>query len=1326
MSAALPNTPGPDARLLHEFFADAARRHGTRTAIDVPPGPDRPARRRATYAELDQAACAIAAALAALVKGECVVAVLLPREMTEHFAAQLGVLESGAAYLCLDPAFPDEHARAILEDARPVALLADARGLRRARAAGWNAGSLLDVHALPAVRGGARHVPAWLTPRSLAYVIYTSGTTGRPKGVMIEHAGIANLVASDLEQFGLGPDDRVAQGSSAAYDSSVEETWLALASGATLVVLDDEAARRGPDLVGWLRDERVTVLCPTPTLLRAMGCDDPAVALPDLRLVYAGGEALPRDVADRWARGRWFENGYGPTECTVTVLRGRVRAGEPVTIGRPVRGNDAHVLDEALQPVPDGGSGELCIGGIGLARGYLNRPELTAARFPAHPALGRLYRTGDLVRRDARGDHHFLGRIDAQVKVRGHRIELGAIEACLARIDGVRAAACCVQGAGAGQVLCAFIVAADPARAPSFDDLRGRLAAALPAHMVPARFARLEALPTTTGGKLDRAALPVIAEAGPRPERVAPRDEHERLVAAAFEAALGHGAVSVEDDFFVTLGGDSLAAAVAVSRLRADPRTAHLTVRDVYAARTAAALAARAGRSPEARPEAPAPARDANPSWMTAAQSAWLGAALVVTSSLLYLAGLDLVPFLARDLGLVAFVLVSPLLLFAAGCAYAVLAIAGAVATKWLVIGRYRAGRFPVWSSLHLRHWIVQQMASLVPWTALQGTILQTWTLRALGARVGRHVHLHRGVNVARGGWDLLEIEDGVTVCQEAELRLVDLEAGELVVGAVRLGAESTVDIRAIIGPGASLGERACLAPLSTLPSGARIPDGERWDGVPAQPAGRAPEAPALDAGARPHGEGLHALALLALRLARVVAGPYALIAATLAWAAWIGGVTANEALAIVLDPHGFAPELVVVLALVVVAGPASALASALFVRAIGRVREGVIPVRSLAHLRVLAKTDAVRHAGDLLSGTLFWPAWLRLAGMRVGRKSEISTIIDVVPECVEIGDECFLADGIYLGGPRIHRGTVTLARTRIARDTFLGNHAVLPCGTELPAGTLVGVSTVADGRVRAGTSWFGRPAFELPRRAATEVDRALTHDPGTLRYVNRWLWEAARVLIPVLPVFVTLEWLKLAAGAAASGSALELHLLHLPAVSLAAGAVLCAATLALKWLLLGRVRPGRHALWSCWCSRWDFLYVAWGQWARPILSRLEGTLLLAPFLRAMGVSIGRRAVLGAGFAHVVDPDMLRIEDDATVNGLFQAHSFEDRVLKIDRVTIRRGASVGAGAVLFFGAEVGPGARVAPGSVVMKHERLTAGGRYEGSPVRPVARADQR
>ena len=586
--------------LLHDVFAHAAALWPDRIAIDMPPGRHRAERRQLSYAALDQASTALAARLCPFVQRECIVAIDLPRG-PELYTAQLAVLKAGAAYTCLDPAFPAARKQEILDDAEAVALLSlDPTG----------GIALRDLQCLASMAETGWHP----TPESLAYVIYTSGTTGSPKGVMIEHRGIHNLVAGDLAAFELSPADRVVQGSSAAYDSAIEESWLAFAAGATLLVMDDEAARLGPDLVGWLRDERATVFCPPPTLLRSTGCADPAAALPDLKLLYVGGEALPHEIADRWAEGRTMVNGYGPTECTVTCIRGEIRPGEPVTIGRPVEGAQAWVLGEDMEELPVGVAGELYIGGAGLGRGYWKSPEQTAAKFIDHPRFGRVYRTGDLAQRDAQGDFFYHGRIDSQVKIRGYRIELGEIEARLEACDGVRAAAATIQRQEGAPVLVAWIVPDDAAYPPAPEALRDTLAATLPGYMVPRRIGVLAALPISVGGKLNRAKLPEMPldVAEPGSPGVRPTSDLERLIEAGFADILQRPAgVSIHDDFFEDLGGDSLRAAMLVSLLRQDEATAWINVSDIYEARTVAALA-------ECAPAVSVPLRDqADAPWQT-------------------------------------------------------------------------------------------------------------------------------------------------------------------------------------------------------------------------------------------------------------------------------------------------------------------------------------------------------------------------------------------------------------------------------------------------------------------------------------------------------------------------------------------------------------------------------------------------------------------------------------------------------------------------------------------------------------------------------------
>jgi non-ribosomal peptide synthetase-like protein len=1276
-----------------------------------------------TYRELDELAERLAARLEPWVAPDRAVAILLQRDSHWLYVAQLAVLKAGGAFTCIDPQFPNAHVQAVLDDGEISVVLTDEAGSKRSRDGDLRATSFIDVPstAVSEFRESDRAVRA-VRPEHLAYVIYTSGTTGTPKGVMIEHRSVVNLVLSDVDEFRLTPDDRVAQGSSAAYDSSIEETWLALSVGATLVVMDDQTSRMGPDLVDWLRQERITVFCPPPTLLRATGCVDPASALPDLRLLYVGGEALPEDLADRWGAGRRLVNGYGPTECTVTVVRGDVVRGRPVTIGRPVRGHTAWVVDADLNAVADGESGELCIAGAGLARGYHKRDEVTREKFQLHPLFGRIYRTGDLVRREPTGELSYLGRIDAQIKLRGYRVELEAIEACLAKCEGVREAACRVQGEGGDALLAAHVVATDPTSPPSLGAVKESLRRSLPAYMVPARLAIIDSLPRSVGGKLARSRLPELGPEASDRQRpiVLPNTPTEGLIVGAFAAALKRTmSVSAEDDFFVELGGDSLSAVEVVLLLRRHPETASITTRDLYEARTASGLAARIQATPTkrslSRPEhcAVSPG-SAHPFMTTIGQGVCLLLTLVVASLAANFLCFDLTPLLLERFGILGTGLLGiPLAALGMG-AYAVLSVVVTVVLKLALIGEYRPIRARVWSWYYFRHWIVQSVARTIPWNVLAGTVAYGVVLRLLGARIGERVTIGRGVDLHLGGWDLLTLGDDVTLSRDSRVGLVELAAGCVCVGPVVIERGATLDIRASVGSHTALKANAFLTALSWLPSGETIPEGMRWNGIPASPDGLAPATPIVHTSQQLN-PAIHAvLHLLAAALTTSLA-PLSFLLVVYAGAT-ILDVSAADVVSWISAPTYSTPVVAAALLSPLLTVPCWLIVRGVLLRAMGRVGPSTMSQRSFASMRVWHKAAEVESVGTWLTGTLFWPLWLRLAGMRVGRGCEISTIIDVVPETIQIGSESFFADGIYLGGPRVHRGTVTVLSTSLGSGTFLGNHVVIPTGADLPDGLFVGVCTVAESTTaRPGTSWFGHPALELPRREVVSTDPRLTHRPGLLRYCNRLFWESLRFAIPALPMAIGMVWLWIMSKAEADSPLTWLVIA--PAAVVGALAAGCFAVVALKWILLGRAREGRHPLWSCWCSRWDFLYVAWQFYALRTLASLEGTLFLAMYLRLMGVRIGRRVVLGPGLGQLADPDMIIIEDDATVSANYQAHSFEDRILKLAPVFVRKGATVGESAVVFYGADIGEGSWVTPNSVVMKNERTEPSGTYSGCPV---------
>ncbi|HEV2736190.1 MAG TPA: amino acid adenylation domain-containing protein, partial [Longimicrobiaceae bacterium] len=500
----------------------------------------------------------------------------------------------------LDPAYPRERLALLLEDSAAPVVLVEPH-LREVLPPHGAATVVLDGEAdVPAPEGAA---DPGVRPENLAYVIYTSGSTGRPKGVMIAHAGAANMAAASLESFGVRPGTRVLQAASLSFDASVLEIFMALGGGGTLVVAPRETLRSPDALAALLREREVEVWAATPSLLDTL----PASGFPRLRAVSVGGERCGAETAERWARGRLLLNLYAPTEATVYATREECGGapGEAPPLGRPIAGAELYVLDGRMEPVPPGVAGEIHLGGAGLARGYLGRPEETAARFVPHPfgAPGaRLYRSGDRGRYRPDGRVEFLGRTDQQVKVRGHRVELGEIEAALAGHPEVGACAAAAREDAPGEVrLVAYVVPAGGS-APSTPELRALLSRTLPDYMVPGVFVTLGALPLTPSGKVDRRALP--APGGRRPELeagfTAPRTETERLLAEVWQWVLRVERVGVEDDFF-QLGGDSILAIRVVSRAR--EAGVEISPRQLFEHPTVGALARAARRATSDAPK---------------------------------------------------------------------------------------------------------------------------------------------------------------------------------------------------------------------------------------------------------------------------------------------------------------------------------------------------------------------------------------------------------------------------------------------------------------------------------------------------------------------------------------------------------------------------------------------------------------------------------------------------------------------------------------------------------------------------------------------------
>ena len=598
-----------DAASLGMLFAQVCERHGERTAVSI-------GSESLTYAELNELAGRVAAALASLpVSRGSLVAIYLERSIA-LVGAMIGTIQAGAAYLPLDCSYPAARVLETVADAAPAAILTT-RSLAEALLP--SAIPFLFLEELPAAPVSLA-AASETQPDDPAYVIYTSGSTGRPKGVLVSHRNVVRLLSRTQPWFEFNEHDVWTLFHSFAFDFSVWEMWGCLLYGGRLVIVPFAVSRSPEEFHALLGQEGVTILNQTPSafslLIQAdgrLGLGTPPLAL---RCVILGGEAL-----NLRALRPWFErhgdaqpeivNMYGITETTVHVTYRRVRATDAERetdslIGEPIPDLQIHLLDEHLLPVAEGETGEICVGGGGVAMGYLNRPELTAERFVADPFGGpgaRLYRSGDLARRRSDGELVYLGRADRQVKIHGFRIELGEIEAVLSsHPELARVCVSATPAAEGTQRLAAYYVCRQ--HDPGSRSLGDFLSSRLPAHMRPAFYVRLEAFPLTGNGKIDRAALPApstssaAAQSGPAAS-VSPM---EAAVARAWRRVLQVEHVAVDENFF-DAGGTSLLL-IAVRAALQDELLRTLPVTWFFECTTIRALAARL----DAEPAAAAPA----------------------------------------------------------------------------------------------------------------------------------------------------------------------------------------------------------------------------------------------------------------------------------------------------------------------------------------------------------------------------------------------------------------------------------------------------------------------------------------------------------------------------------------------------------------------------------------------------------------------------------------------------------------------------------------------------------------------------------------------
>ncbi len=1363
-------------RWLTEVFSRSAEKFPHLTALQIPYGGE-----SLTFAELDERAESVAAALSAFLTGpDQVVAVAMTQDNWQIVAAHLGILKAGGTMMFLDTTLPDALLTHMLNDAQPVIVLT--RGQDKFRDL-----PTLDVLTLPERPPRREPPPWWLDDptQRLAAIFYTGGTTGMPKGVECPHAGYVNLALSYAEYFDLVPGmDATSLTSSLGYDGSISEMYSAWVSGCAVVMLTKEQVRSGPDLVSVLREAEVTVLFCPPVLLTTL-TPTPELDLPYplCRYLVPAGEAFPSALVEPWTRGRrQIINTYGPTEASTDTSRQSLRPGEPITIGSPFA-NVTYVILEAnqLQPLPHGEVGELCVGGVHVARGYRNLPDQTAQKFIAHPQFGRLYRTGDKCKIDIQTQRvHFLGRIDAQLKVRGHRVEAQAVEDILqTEFTEIEAAVLDYQN----ETLVAFVAAPSiyegeisvvaPAPAEWAARVTAILAKQLPAPSIPTRIFLVEKfVMKPVSGKIDRTCLPDLSHL---PRNAEPEAEDARSNTPASARDTGEGEVKVLDadagmdreceevlaicrtvfetplgldNGFAEAGGHSILIArlaqqlqaagwgVSVRALLSDCNTARKVAnRPRVVQQTSKAITA------PVRPEENSAERDE-----AAAEVLSVG---YFTNLQVLFAIFLYSPLLVALLSFVGFIDFGTIFTTASLWAFIIdgffvylltlvtpfASLLWVMTIKFFMGGDIREnnvtpGVYPKWSKMHLRIWCIDRLETMVLVTLrtmYRSAPLMAFVLRQLGAKVGDNLQCAHDADLS-GPLDLISIEGDVAISTGAYIQTTKWSGHHLHVGPVHLESGCKIGTRAAIANNVTVGRGTWITPLT--PILANVGSQEIWEGAPARLSGRCTE---LKRTAIACQYAYPIWLLETLNVLMQVFLTFWLIVVPTAAIFWLARalVPAGEA-ELSSEYFRVTPLFEIVWHLTLYAFVVSwvtivvtSLLGCLFIRWTA-VSPGLYPSRGLRGALLMYRIKAFNSIQRLWTWTITGQYLRALAGMHFPRfgASECDVMFNVVPEVATADSQVFFSNGCFTNMLDCGAEHFKLRRLDMPRNFFGGNNCVAEYGN-FPSNFMLGVSTPGNDiqfrrqmRSRLGEpiTVAGNPPVKFAS-ASFEAENETHRLPDFHLFLTRvFLFDF--LSIGILPVTEMIIF-----------PILYVCLLRLggyPIASAVIAVILVEATLvlfsvAMKKSLVGSKWGADHStpFWSWRHFAYFFSQDCFFVWCRGPLVFCAGTVFANSILRWMGCHIGPGTIVTRPM-QCSDCNAVNFGDDCIIDGFLQFHTFENMMLKVKRTHIQDGCTVAFGATVMGGAVIERDTTFSPLSLVLKEMNMITGV-YAGSPAEPVS-----
>lgn len=1008
--------------------------------------------------------------------------------------------------------------------------------------------------------------------------------------------------------------------------------------------------------------------------------------------------------------------------------------------------------------------GELAIGGPCVGLGYVGRPDLTAEKFIPHPLSAgngeRLYRTGDRVRMQADRKIVFLGRIDTQVKHRGFRIELGEIEARMYSVPEVQAAAVILANAGTEEARLEAFVVLRPDACGDLDAMHTTAFDTLPSYMRPEEVIMLEAdeMPRLPSGKINAKALQDVSR-----RKAAERDASQSMgrdidaetsstttvvaegpldmllgtLAVLFPQA---GRIRSDADIFNDLGGHSMLAAILVSRLRKMQSDTDGTIPfasiglvDIYDGRTPAKIAARFTSIKSIDSDS----KNGTATELTECDRHLVDGHLPITQTRFMLCGLaQTIPILFLCL-IQGIEIMVPYLIFdflalrgrvgwAIFAAYAVFVVLPpfltilAVVSKWVLLGKVKPGEHPLYGQYYFRWWLAERLASLVNEKLIADSPLYPTYLRLLGAEIGRGCHIGAMSFGACG--DLLEVGDDVIIGADVLSSVCVIERGRLALKRVIIGHDAIIGSNSVIEGGAVIGEASEVAALTLVPDCMSIPALQRYHGSPARFERHVkPDLANLGRRSRPS----------RARAAAITVG-HALLAGLLLPLLYLVPQIPGLMLFDVLDLRstGAWGQVAVLSLPIALAYQCLIFAQFLLLRRVflGRLHEGSYSLHGNWYLRKWTVDRLMDLALGVLHpvfATLYIVPFLRLLGVKIGSRAEVSTARGLSFELLSIGEESFVADSVMLGDVEVRGNILKLKKTVMEPRAFAGNCSVVPQGTILASGTLLGVLSIAppaDTPMAQSSSCFGSPPVLMPTRQKIEGHaESLLYRPSKARVAARLTVEGCRIVLPRALIVFGLGFALQLAYAGYDKIGAVYTLLFLPIFYLiwfAIPALLITALL--KWTLIGRYKNVEWPLWSMnvWLS--EAVTSTYETIAKPLLlSLLEGSPYLAWCLRLMGVRVGSRACLLS--SDITEFDCVNIGDEAMINRSSgpQTHLFQDRIMAIGHVSLGNKSCLKPYSICLPGSAVSDNAQLGSLSLLMKNENLPEHTAWEGAPVAP-------